>query len=72
MRAIRLYIFQPLKASMLLGVLLFLLKWVIGPYNAFFLLVSLVLPVFLFIGVFIILTGLIYFLTWMSSGTTEC
>ncbi|MBK7965587.1 MAG: hypothetical protein IPK10_10060 [Bacteroidetes bacterium] len=56
---------------MFVGVLLFMLKWVIGPYNAFNLLVSLVLPVFLFIGIFIILSSLIYFVTWMSSGTTE-
>ncbi|MBK9638305.1 MAG: hypothetical protein IPO63_10980 [Bacteroidetes bacterium] len=41
------------------------------PHTALSLLISLLLPVLICIGGFIILFSLLYFLTWMSSGTTE-
>lgn len=72
MRAIRLYIFQPLKVSMLLGLVLFLINFMKVPHTAISLLISLLLPVLICIGGLFILFSLLYFITWMSSGTTEC
>lgn len=71
MRSIRLYILQPLKASMLLGLILFLMNFMKVPHTVFSLLFSLLFPVLICIGVIGILFSLLYFVTWMTSQTTE-